>query len=83
MILNIDVIATFNTLGEIKPLFIRIEDEAHSLHTCKIEQINQIKEERVAGISYFQFYCTYYLGKLEKEIILRYHIPSHKWCMIS
>lgn len=80
---NVDVIATFNTSGEVKPLFVRIEDESHMLHTCKIEKINQIKEEKVSGINYIQFYCMYEIDNMECEIILRYYIPSHKWCMIN
>ena len=45
MNVTIDANATFNPLGEIKPLYVRLEDENHELHTYKIESIEQVKEE--------------------------------------
>ena len=39
MRIPIDVIATFNTLGKIKPNYIRLEDEEHQLRTFRVEQV--------------------------------------------
>ena len=46
----VDVIATFNVQGKIKPNYIRLEDENHLLHTYKIENIIFSKEEKYGGI---------------------------------
>jgi hypothetical protein len=47
----VDVNATFNTIGNIKPVYVRIENEHHELHTYKIQTIEFYKEENKAGIN--------------------------------
>ena len=32
MLIAVDINATFNTIGDIKPLYIRLEDNNHKLH---------------------------------------------------
>ena len=51
----VDVIATFNVQGKIKPNFIRLEDEYHVLQTYKIENIIFSREEKYAGIPVILF----------------------------
>ena len=51
----VDVIATFNVQGKIKPNYIRLEDENHLLHTYKIENIIFSKEEKYGGIPVYTF----------------------------
>lgn len=75
----IDANATFNPLGEIKPMYIRVEDEQHQLHTYKIESISNIKEEKYSGISSILFVCHIVIEDCLREIKLRYYVPSHKW----
>ena len=48
----VDANATFNPLGEIKPMYVRLEDEEHQLHTYKIQSISNVKEEKYAGSEY-------------------------------
>lgn len=79
----VDVIATFNTFGKIKPNYIRLEDEQHQLQTYKIETIDQIKEERYAGMAMLLFFCSVAVDDLLQVIKLRYCINTHKWMLVG
>lgn len=83
MNVTINANATFNPLGEIKPLYVRLEDENHELHTYKIESIEQVKEEKYAGIGSFLYVCYINVGGVLKQIKIRYYIASHKWALIE
>jgi len=79
----IDVVATFNTVGKIKPNYIRIEDENHVLHTYKIESIAYTKEEKYGGIPAEVFACNIRMNDCLKLIQIKYHVESHLWVMMS
>lgn len=83
MNVTIDANATFNSLGEIKPLYVRLEDENHELHTYKIEDIEQIKEEKYAGIGSILYVCQISVEGVLRQIKIRYYIASHKWALIE
>lgn len=55
--LPVDVNATFNTIGDIKPIYIRLEDGQHQLHTYKISGIEYSKDDKRAGINTIIFVC--------------------------
>lgn len=78
----IDVIATFNTLGKMKPNYIRIEDENHELQTLKVEQIESSKEEKYGGMVAEVFDCKVRVGECLKLVRIKYHIESHLWVML-
>ena len=79
----IDVVATFNTVGKIKPNYIRIEDENHVLHTYKVESIAYTKEEKYSGIAAEIFACNIRINDCLKLIQIKYHVESHLWVMLS
>lgn len=83
MNVTIDANATFNPLGEIKPVYVRLEDEEHVLHTYKIESIDQMKEEKYAGVSSFLYVCSINVEGILKQIRIRYYVPSHKWVLVQ
>lgn len=83
MTITIDANVTFNPLGEIKPNYIRLEDENHELHTYKIESIEQVKEEKYAGIGSFLYVCQIKVNGIMKQIQIRYYIASHKWALVE
>lgn len=78
----IDVIATFNTLGKIKPNYIRIEDEKHALQTLKVESVESVKEEKYGGMVAEVFVCNVKIENCMKQIRIKYHIQTHQWVMI-
>lgn len=78
----VDINATFNTVGDIKPVYIRLENEKHELETFKIQRITNQKNEKYSGINSLLFYCVIHVENIEKEIKIRYYIDSHKWVTI-
>ena len=87
MTVSIDANATFNPVGDIKPVYVRLEDENHELHTYKIQSINQIKDEKYSGICSRLFYCSIIISdsidEQIKDIMIRYHFVSHKWTLVD
>ncbi len=79
----VDVLATFNTIGAIKPTYVRLEDKEHMLHTHKIEDILYTKEEKYAGIAAMIFCCNIRSDDCKKMIKLRYQIETHTWVLVS
>ncbi|HHU73648.1 MAG TPA: hypothetical protein GXZ28_03365 [Clostridiales bacterium] len=79
----VDVIATFNVQGRIKPNYIRLEDEEHILRTYKIEKILYSREENYAGISALLFCCNILRGECMQMINLKYHIKTHQWVLVK
>ncbi len=79
----VDVIATFNVQGRIKPNYIRLEDENHVLQTYKIENIVFSKEENFAGIPVMVFCCNILLDDCMRMIRIKYHIKTHQWVLVN
>lgn len=79
----VDVIATFNVQGKIKPNFIRLEDEKHALQSYKIESIVFSREEKYAGIPVMHFCCNIMLEDCMQMINIKYHIQTHQWVLIN
>lgn len=83
MNMPIDVVATFNIEGKLKPNYIRLEDESHTLHTYPIKNIEFSKDENYAGISSILFVCYIIVDDIKKQIKLRYVIETHKWMYLE
>lgn len=79
----VDVIATFNVQGKIKPNYIRLEDENHALQTYKIENIVFSREEKYAGIPVLLFCCNIMLGDSMQMINIKFHIKTHQWVLVQ
>lgn len=79
----VDVNATFNVQGGIKPLFIRLEDEEHALQTYKIENIIFCREERFAGVEVMLFCCNIRVRDCMQMIKIKYHIKTHQWVLVN
>jgi len=79
----VDVIATFNVQGRIKPNYIRLEDESHILQTYKIESIIFSREEKYAGIPVLLFCCNILHGDYMQMINIKYHIKTHQWVLVN
>lgn len=79
----VDVVATFNVQGNIKPNYIRLEDESHTLHTYKIEQILYSKEEKYAGVPILMFCCNILQKDCMQIIHIKYHIKTHQWVLVN
>lgn len=82
MNVTIDANATFNPLGEIRPVYVRLEDAEHELHIYKILDIEQIKVEKYCGIESFLYVCTINRNGTMTQIKIRYYVASHKWALV-
>ena len=78
----VDVIATFNVQGKIKPNYIRIEDEDHTLQTYKIENIIFSREEKYAGMPAIHFCCNIIRENCEQMIHLKFYVNTHQWVLV-
>ena len=79
---GIDIIAAFNPQGEIKPVYMRLEDESHMPKTYKLEIIDN-KSEKYSGINSILYCCSFLQENIKKEVKVRYYIDSHKWAVIN
>lgn len=79
----VDVIATFNVQGKIKPNYIRLEDDVHTLQTYKVESVVFSREEKYAGIPVLLFCCNIKLGDCMQTINIKYHIKTHQWVLVN
>lgn len=79
----VDVNATFNVQGKIKPLYIRLEDKEHVLHTYKIADILYSKEEHYAGVEAMVFCCNIQREECMQMIKIKYHVKTHQWVFIQ
>ena len=81
MAFSIDVIASFNPGGEVKPLYFRVENPDGLQMTFAVDHVLNRKEEVVWGVLCYHYVCevTSPDDPLPKTIDLYYHIDSHRW----
>lgn len=79
----IDVVAAFNPMGDIKPIYVRLEDENHALQIYKINEIRDRKPEKYSGLNALLFVCSIVYENSQKEIRLRFYCDSHKWVLVN
>lgn len=80
---GIDVLAAFNPVGEVKPVYIRLEDEDHSLQTYKIKEIRSKQTEKYSGLNVLLFICSIEYNNYPREIKLRFYCDSRKWVLMN
>jgi hypothetical protein len=79
---GIDVVAAFNPMGDIKPVYARLEGENHILQTYRLE-LNSSKQEKYSGLTAFLFVCSIERNSKAEQIRLRYYCDSHKWVLVN
>ena len=79
--LPVDVISVCNAAGEIRPLRLRMEDEAHQLLRVDITEIINMKPVQYVGIEAQIFLCKAVVKGKEWLFELRYTIRTHNWCL--
>ena len=76
-----DVIATFNIQGRIKPNYIRFEDEDHALQTYRIEEVVFSREEKYAGVPVLFFCCNIIVRDTLQAVNIKYHTKTYQWIL--
>ena len=79
---KVDVIAMHSANGDICPLRMRMEDEAHQLLRIDIDEVLSCKEIQYAGIEAKSFLCRATVGQSKWLFELRYTIRSHCWYLM-
>ena len=79
----VDVIAMCSASGEIRPLRLRMEDEAHQLLRVDIEEIVNIRQVQYVGIEATVFLCRATVRQRKWIFELKYTIRTHTWSLLG
>lgn len=77
----IDVISVCSAGGEIRPLRLRLQDDAHQLLRINIDEIVSVKPVEFVGIEAQIFLCKASVYGREWMFELKYSIRTHRWSM--
>lgn len=75
----VDVICVCSATGELKPLRLQMEDEAHQLLRIDIDEVISMKPIQYVGIEAQIFLCKATVREKEWMFELKYTIRSHNW----
>lgn len=78
----VDVIAMCSVDGAIRPLRLRMEDDAHELLRIDIDEVVSVREIQYVGIEAYVFLCRAALQGRERMFELRYTVRTHTWCLL-
>lgn len=78
----VDVISVCSAAGDIRPLRLRLEDEAHRLLRVDIDEVISVKKVEYVGIEAMIFLCRAVIRGKESLFELRYTIRTHSWCWL-
>ena len=77
----VDVISVCSANGDIRPLRLRMEDEAHQLLRVDIDEVISMKPVQYVGIEAQIFLCKAMVAGREWLFELKYTVRTHNWCM--
>ena len=77
----VDVISMCSANGDILPLRLRMEDEAHQLLRIDIEEVVSSKKIQYVGIEAHVFLCRAHVKGKQWLFELKYTIRSHSWSL--
>ena len=77
----VDVISICSASGDIRPLWLRMEDDAHQLLRIDIDEVISVKEVQYVGIEAQIFLCRATVRDKKWLFELKYTIRTHSWCL--
>lgn len=77
----IQTLCIVSTLGELRPVWFRYEDEEHRIIRANIREILSCEEKRLAGGKEIVYTCTVETDGIIALVELKYVINSHKWIL--
>lgn len=77
----VDVISVCSADGQIRPLRLRMEDEAHCLLRVDIDEVISMKPVQFVGIEAQIFLCRATVRGKQWLFELKYTIRTHNWCL--
>ena len=78
----VDVISVCSASGDIRPLRLRLEDEAHNLMRIDIDEVISMKPVQFVGIEAQIFLCRATVEGKKWLFELKYTIRTHTWCFV-
>lgn len=78
----VDVISMCSADGKIRPLRLRMENEAHQLMRVDIDEVISVKEVQYVGIEAFIFLCRASVDATRWLFELKYTVRTHTWCLM-
>jgi len=78
----VDVISVCSASGEIRPLRLRMEDEAHGLLRVDIDEVINTRQVQYVGIEATIFLCRATVRNERWIFELKYTIRTHTWCLM-
>ncbi|MBO5318101.1 MAG: hypothetical protein J6A74_06645 [Oscillospiraceae bacterium] len=78
----VDVICVCSADGDIRPLRLRMEDEAHQLLRIDIDEVVNSRKIQYVGIEAQIFLCRATVRNRPWLFELKYTIRSHSWCLL-
>jgi hypothetical protein len=79
----VEAISVCNTIGDIRPMRIRLEDDNHQLMILNVNEIIYSKECNLSGIISYRYGCKVHIHGVERLIELMYNVQSHKWTILK
>lgn len=77
----VDVISVCTADGEIRPLRLRMETDAHQLLRIDISEVISCKNVQYVGIEAQIFLCKAIVEGVQWLFELKYTIRTHNWCL--
>ena len=78
----VDVISICSADGEIRPLRLRMETEAHTILRLDIDEVISMKPVQFVGIEAQVFLCRATVFGKQWLFELKYTIRTHNWCFV-
>lgn len=77
----VDVISMCSADGRIRPLRLRMENDAHQLVRVDIDEVISVKPVQYVGIEAYIFLCRATVDQRRWLFELKYTIRTHVWCL--
>lgn len=77
----VDVISMCSADGRIRPLRLRLEDDAHQLIRVDIDEVISVRQVQYVGIEAYIFLCRATVDQKRWLFELKYTIRTHVWCL--
>jgi hypothetical protein len=71
----VDVIAVFNTIGDLVPRYFCVEDDNSEIFKYKISAVKAIKDQHMVK----KFYCSFDSNGYRNDIVLCFDVIKHLW----
>ena len=80
---KLDVICVCNADGEIRPLRLRLEDDAEGWIRVDIDQILRVDRDRRFGSESITFLCGGQVRDRRRLFQIKYAVRSHIWSLLN